>query len=272
MANQQPDAEPQETGGPWSNPPKGGPWELFFVENMRRLREKAKMTQTDLAKALKARGLPFHQPTVQRIENGDRPVRLNEAFAIAEELDCDLGTMTRHLVRQTEDVTLAIERMRGRSTVMIETLLEEYGAYLESVEHFAGEVWDSIPDRATDEHGEPTLSTADHFHSFPDDIKNAVAILVRLDKLAINFEEFLKQLGEFFGDRSGETRSDVWELQFPDEQVVNDIDSLAFNLDCEELQGLSKRSLTAHYIAVLNRSRREAQEVSEGGAEADGDG
>lgn len=63
------------------------PWEANFVENMTRRRKVLGMSQSALAKALAARGLPFHQPTVQRIENGERPVRLNEAVHIVQVLD-----------------------------------------------------------------------------------------------------------------------------------------------------------------------------------------
>jgi len=69
------------------------PWERNFIEQMKRLREARNMTQSDLARALKARSLPFHQQTIQRIESGERPVRLDEAFLIAEMLDVELSTM-----------------------------------------------------------------------------------------------------------------------------------------------------------------------------------
>jgi len=64
----------------------GLPWERTFVENVTRARKAADMSQTELGKRIAAKGLPFHQQTVQRIENGSRPVRLNEAVVIAEVL------------------------------------------------------------------------------------------------------------------------------------------------------------------------------------------
>lgn len=67
----------------------GLPWEATFVENMTRARKALGMSQTALAKKLAARGLPFHQPTIQRIEAGERRVQLNEAVAIAHELLMD---------------------------------------------------------------------------------------------------------------------------------------------------------------------------------------
>lgn len=62
-------------------------WEASFVENMTRRRKALGMSQSGLAKALAARGLPFHQPTIQRIENGERPIRLNEAVHIVQVLE-----------------------------------------------------------------------------------------------------------------------------------------------------------------------------------------
>lgn len=44
------------------------------------LRKEAEMSQTDLARAL---GEPFHQPTVVRVESGQRPLRLEEAARVA---------------------------------------------------------------------------------------------------------------------------------------------------------------------------------------------
>ena len=71
-----------------------GVWERNFRERMVRMREAKGMTQTDLARALKTDfGLPFHQQTIQRIESGERPVRLNEANLIAQTLHADLFTM-----------------------------------------------------------------------------------------------------------------------------------------------------------------------------------
>ncbi|MGI5222461.1 AMP-binding enzyme [Nocardia sp. CA-290969] len=69
------------------------PWEAVFIENMKLLREKNAISQTELARLLADRGLPFHQQTVQRTETGVRPVRLNEAAVIAEVLGANLSVM-----------------------------------------------------------------------------------------------------------------------------------------------------------------------------------
>jgi DNA-binding XRE family transcriptional regulator len=71
------------------------PWEAAFVHRMKTLRERDDVSQTELAKAAAAKGLPFHQQTIQRIETGIRPVRLNEAVVLAEILGSSLDAMTQ---------------------------------------------------------------------------------------------------------------------------------------------------------------------------------
>lgn len=87
------------------------PWEAALRENMRRVREAADMSQTELGKRLADRGLPFHQQTIQRIESGDRPVRLNEAMIISEVLGVDLDQLVRVLSpeRLTEGIQHVLE-------------------------------------------------------------------------------------------------------------------------------------------------------------------
>lgn len=91
---------------PWTS------WERNFIREMQRLREARKMTQTDLARELSARGLRFHQQTVQRIESGDRPVRLNEAHLIAFILGVDLDVMTSSTSPSDHDLLQAVGRLR----------------------------------------------------------------------------------------------------------------------------------------------------------------
>lgn len=88
-----------------------GDWEAVFVREMAVLRKELGLNQTDLARQLKENyGLPFHQQTIQRIEAGERPIRLNEAHYIAQELNSSLDAMsssrqltaTEHLRRQRD--------------------------------------------------------------------------------------------------------------------------------------------------------------------------
>lgn len=70
-------------------------WDFRFRWRMKELREAKGMTQTDLARALSEYvGLKLgHQPTIARIEAGDRPVRLGEAPFIAKELGTTVHAM-----------------------------------------------------------------------------------------------------------------------------------------------------------------------------------
>lgn len=59
-------------------------WEANFIRQMKRMREEREWTQSALAeKVARYYGLKFHQPTIARIEAGERPARLDEAMAIA---------------------------------------------------------------------------------------------------------------------------------------------------------------------------------------------
>lgn len=49
------------------------------------------MSQSALARALSGMGLPFRQQMVQRVESGERPIRLNEAVALSRILGVPLG-------------------------------------------------------------------------------------------------------------------------------------------------------------------------------------
>ncbi|MBA8920414.1 helix-turn-helix transcriptional regulator [Nesterenkonia jeotgali] len=57
-----------------------------FCVNMKLLRESKGWSQADLAEALRPLGLDLHRQTIQKIESLIRPVKLNEAHAIAQAL------------------------------------------------------------------------------------------------------------------------------------------------------------------------------------------
>jgi transcriptional regulator with XRE-family HTH domain len=60
---------------------------------LRRLRESRGVTQTDVAKAMRAAGFPWHQQTVERVESVERPVRALEAVALAKLFDQDVAAL-----------------------------------------------------------------------------------------------------------------------------------------------------------------------------------
>ncbi len=111
-------------------------WEHNFRDQMLWLRETRGMTQTDLAKLLKNRyKLPFHQQTIQRIESGDRPVRLNEAHLIAKVLDVDLDSMTAEGGPPSDrEMRYAIDRLRGQAGVRLEEVRDTLGEWADAVD------------------------------------------------------------------------------------------------------------------------------------------
>lgn len=55
-------------------------------QTVRALRERMNLSQSAFAEVIRARGLQWHQPTVSRIEDGERPLRLSEAVVLAESI------------------------------------------------------------------------------------------------------------------------------------------------------------------------------------------
>ena len=71
-----------------------GPLGQTFAREVRRLRELRALSQTDLAAQLRERhGLKFHQATIDRLEKGVRPCRLDEVYALAEVLGSTVDDM-----------------------------------------------------------------------------------------------------------------------------------------------------------------------------------
>ncbi len=66
-----------------------------FAANLRAIREAAGMSQGRLADEMAARGWPWRQQTVTRVETGRRMVRLGEAKAVAEILETSLDRLTQ---------------------------------------------------------------------------------------------------------------------------------------------------------------------------------
>lgn len=71
-----------------------GPLGQTFAREVRRLRELRGLSQTDLAAQLREQyGLKFHQATIDRLEKGVRPCRLDEVYALAEILGSTVDDM-----------------------------------------------------------------------------------------------------------------------------------------------------------------------------------
>lgn len=117
-------------------------WERNFREQMKRRRMGLGDSQSAFAKRVAARGLAFHQPTVQRIENGERPVRLDEAHVIAEVLGVTVDMMTQSADDERVDASIA----KGR------------------LDRFVRSIWDSA---------EPAWDDTDELADFVEHLSNA---------------------------------------------------------------------------------------------------
>ena len=88
---------PCKTGGMPNDTesPKLSRPERNFAAEVKRLREEAGWSQTELAERLRRQDLPYvNQATVSRIENASRPVRLMEAQAISAVFRVTVAQMT----------------------------------------------------------------------------------------------------------------------------------------------------------------------------------
>lgn len=113
-------------------------WEQNFRTHMKRLRERNAWTQTELARQLKGQfGLPFHQQTIQRIESGERPVRVNEAYLIADLFGVSVDSMAQIGASSDVELRWATERLRDQSASVALDLEELRGQWEERVGEWA---------------------------------------------------------------------------------------------------------------------------------------
>lgn len=75
------------------------------------------ITQNELAERLTAQGLPFYQTTVSRVEEGARPLRLNEAVVVASVLNVPVATFIGRADLTTAEYWDA-GRRQGLSTLL----------------------------------------------------------------------------------------------------------------------------------------------------------
>lgn len=66
-------------------------------QNVQRFRKAASLSQAELAQELAERGLPFGQTTVVKVEQGTRPLKLEEAQAVAELLGISTPVLISHV-------------------------------------------------------------------------------------------------------------------------------------------------------------------------------
>lgn len=109
-------------------------WERAFAGNMARLRVAQGTSQNELAKRLTARGLPFYQATVQRVENGDRSIRLDEACLIAEYFEVSLDAMMTNFSGPMEDASYAVDRVRRYAKTLVDNGQEDVGEFVNELD------------------------------------------------------------------------------------------------------------------------------------------
>jgi DNA-binding transcriptional MerR regulator len=81
-----------EREGPVADP-AGVVDELFAIQ-VRKTRERLKMSQGELARQMSAHGFPYYQQTVRRVEDSQRKVSVGEAKALAKVLGTTIDQLT----------------------------------------------------------------------------------------------------------------------------------------------------------------------------------
>lgn len=93
--------------------------------NIQRRRTMAGLSQADLAERMTERGLKFFPQTIQKIENGSRTLRFDEAVVLAESLGIELWEL---LQRPTEEIlgdeVLAFERAEKQIGTLVAAALQ----------------------------------------------------------------------------------------------------------------------------------------------------
>jgi transcriptional regulator with XRE-family HTH domain len=112
-------------------------------ENLHQIRKAAGLSQADLAERLTARGLSFQQPTILKLEKGSRPLRLEEASAIAEELGVNVAALlqsNRDVIQQTllarrqhcKQLQVELNELNQQVTQKTQALAEAWSLMLET--------------------------------------------------------------------------------------------------------------------------------------------
>lgn len=86
----------------------------WFGENIRKNRERKQMSQEDLAREMTARGWPWHQSTVYKVEHGSRRTEAFELHNLAEILGVPIAQLfwPPAEVNEMAMVDLAIAKLR----------------------------------------------------------------------------------------------------------------------------------------------------------------
>jgi transcriptional regulator with XRE-family HTH domain len=221
-------------------------WEVRFVKNMLRLRELQGLTQTDLARGLKERGLPFHQQTIQRIENHERPVRLNEAYLIAEHLDVDLLDMTERIISSDQEVRLAMRNLVSKAEAIAVETYEHYSDWLDSIIIFGNDLRDAL---------ETTYNSDDdrdfNFLVLPTWLQRSLAFSVKIVETGKLLQNTVAVVVSSFGKNGGEeVKEGELEWAFVDSEIISTLETWISQYDCEELRTMAQATALVLYRQV----------------------
>ncbi len=195
--------------------------EQHFAANLRILREREGMSQVKLAQEMSARGWPWRQQTVTRIENGQRMVRFGEATAVAAILRTSLDRFTwaSAEANETEFVYAAGARLR-----------QSYEAVAEAVCHLLANA--GIAERVLERHRD---SKYERVREARDD----VAARIQEYSLEEAIEEGVRRYEERHdGEKDGEEEKDGGEEEDGDDEPGEEGEvSLAGNRDATPAEG-----------------------------------
>lgn len=132
----------------------GGSVKDLFRRRMREVREQAGMSQVELARRMAAQmGSRVDPPTITRMENGERAVRIQEAVAAAAALEVPLDELLRlggtNAEARIATVRFSLERAENELAVM-EGEVERKREYLSALQ----EELDELEDQADREHSD----------------------------------------------------------------------------------------------------------------------
>jgi transcriptional regulator with XRE-family HTH domain len=98
--------------------------ERQFRRNLKELRESKGLSQADVAEAMRNYGFAFHPQTVQKIETGDREVKLAEGLALAVLFDVSVYELTREPGQEELEALLAQANEVAQRAAMYESMLD----------------------------------------------------------------------------------------------------------------------------------------------------
>lgn len=128
------------------------PWQSTYARELERRRERAGMSQSELARRATEAGLPLHQTTVARIENGSRSISLNEALVLARILGTDPLAMADYesasedLLVTTESALRHAQSVARESRVDIAAALTRLSDALDDLQHWRNRLAVAEPD------------------------------------------------------------------------------------------------------------------------------